>query len=346
MFNFNNIIRSNIKNLTPYSSARTEYTGKNAIFLDANENPFNTGYNRYPDPLQTELKKKISEIKEIPADHIFLGNGSDEAIDLITRAFCEPQQDNIMVLPPTYGMYKVSADIQNIETIEVNLTGDFQLDTDSILNAVTSQTKMIFVCSPNNPTGNTINSNDIRTLLDRFAGFVIVDEAYGDFAAVPSITKTLSDYLNRNMIVMQTFSKAWGLAGIRLGMLFASTDVVNTLNKIKLPYNLNKLTQEFAIKALQKNIAKKNTWISELVQQREILRYSLAKFGFIEKVFPSEANFFLIKVKNPLDVYTYLVNKKIIVRDRSKVALCKGCLRITVGTKQENERLIDELKNM
>lgn len=341
MFSLNKILRENIKNLVPYSSAREEYTGKEAVFLDANENPYNSPYNRYPDPLQIKLKKRISDIKGIPQANIFLGNGSDEPIDLMIRAFCEPRIDNIVSIEPSYGMYEVCADINNVKFIKVLLNDEFQLDTNAILKTTDINTKLIYLCSPNNPTGNCFYKKDIIEILQNFNGIVIIDEAYIDFSTKESLLSELNE--NKNLIVLQTFSKAWGLAGIRLGMAFAGKEIIEILNKIKYPYNVNSLTLDKAFEAL-KNDRSKNKWIGQILEAREQLTKKLANIPFVVKVYPSDANFMLVKMKTARKIYDYLVDKKIIIRDRSKVSLCEDCLRITVGTKDENLLLINALK--
>ncbi len=340
MTNINKLVRSNIKQLNPYSSARDEYKGKEAIFLDANENPYNAPYNRYPDPLQVKLKEKICEIKNINVEQLFLGNGSDEAIDLLLRVFCVPGTDNIINMDPTYGMYAVCADINNIEIKNVSLTQDFQPDVDAIIDAITPNTKIIFLCSPNNPTGNRFEKDKVQAILEKFEGIVVIDEAYIDFSASESYIKDLNKY--NNLVVLQTFSKAWGMAGIRLGMAIALPEIVEYLNKIKYPYNVNRITQEIALKALQ-NQNNKKKWVSSILKEREKLVSKLSSMPLIQKIFPTDANFFLVRVEKPKDIYNYLVKKKIIVRDRSNVNLCEGCLRFTVGTPKENKALLKEL---
>ena len=341
MFSLDKILRENVKNLKPYSSARDEYTGKEAVFLDANENPNDSSYNRYPDPLQVEVKKRISGIKGIEPGKIFLGNGSDETIDLLIRAFCEPRIDNIVSVEPSYGMYKVLADINNVKFNTVVLTGDFQLNTGDILKATDNNTKLIFLCSPNNPTANCFKTQDIVTILKNFNGIVAVDEAYVDFSAKGSLLSILDDY--KNLVVLQTFSKAWGLAGIRLGMAFAYNEIINVLNNIKYPYNISSLTLETASKQLTDNKSKK-IWIDRILKSRDKLVKKLNDLPFVIKVYPSDANFLLIKVDSAKKTYDYLVDKKIIVRDRSNIILCEGCLRITIGTEDENAILLDALK--
>jgi len=335
------LLRKNIRDLVPYSSARDEYKGKEAVFLDANENPFDTGYNRYPDPYQRELKEAISQIKKVPAHQIFLGNGSDEAIDLLIRAFCESHKDNILVLDPSYGMYKVCADTQGIETRKIQLKDDFSLDADEILRAASTNTKIVFLCSPNNPTGNLLAQEDILYVLKHFNGLVVIDEAYIDFAPEATQIPLLTAY--NQVLIMQTFSKAWGLAGIRLGMAFASEEIIGILNKIKMPYNINELTQKYALEAV-KRVADKDRYVAEILQERAVLADKLKQLEIIERIFDSSANFLLAKMDQPNEVYEYLKQQKVIVRNRSNVTLCEGCLRITVGTKEENFLLLQSLK--
>ncbi|MEL7020360.1 MAG: histidinol-phosphate transaminase [Bacteroidota bacterium] len=341
-FNLNNIIRPNIREMVAYSSARSEFKGQAEVFLDANENPFNTGLNRYPDPLQRELKKRISQLKKVPASRIFLGNGSDEAIDLLIRIFCKPQQDHIIIVPPTYGMYKVSAAISDIAVQEVLLTEDFQLRPDAILAKANEYSKILFLCSPNNPTGNDVERADIEQLLQAFEGIVVVDEAYIDFSEQPSCTTLLEQY--PNLVVLQTFSKAWGLAGIRLGMAFASAAIIGLLNKVKPPYNVNQLTQNAALSALQ-NQEQQTAWQTDILKQRAWLVTQLEQIEAVEKIYPSAANFLLFKVANADEWYNYLVRQGIIIRNRSTVVLCEGCLRVTVGTAAENEQFITLMRN-
>lgn len=353
MFDLNKIVRENIKKLVPYSSARDEFKGEASIFLDANENSFGsavplsfgqelgTRLNRYPDPLQLKLKEKISSIKGVPAKNIFLGNGSDEVIDILYRAFCNPGKDNVILAPPTYGMFEVSAIINDAEVRKVPLTAEFQLNAEGISEMVDENTKLIFLCSPNNPTGNSLNREDIEFVLNNFEGIVVVDEAYINFSKQKSFTLELNEY--PNLVVMQTLSKAWGMAGLRVGMAFASEEIISVFNKIKPPYNINEASQRLAIKALD-NIDRVNNWIKEIVSEREKLVKSLGDFYFVEKIYPSDANFLLVKNREPKKIYNYLVERGIIIRDRSSVALCEGCLRITVGTKQENSILMESLK--
>ncbi|SMC48982.1 histidinol-phosphate transaminase [Pedobacter africanus] len=347
----NKLQRENIKNLRPYSTARDEYKGQASIFLDANENSYGSpltkdtpeavNYNRYPDPLQLDLKDAISKIKGVPIENTFLGNGSDEAIDLLFRAFCEPGRDNVVILPPTYGMYEVSAGINNVETRKVNLLPGFQLDLEGIAEAIDENTKLIFICSPNNPTGNSIIRTDIETVLANFNGLVVIDEAYINYAKQHTFIRELTEY--PNLVILQTFSKAWGLAALRLGMAFAARPVIDVLNKVKPPYNINQATQDIALAAL-KNIEQVNEWIKITVAERENLSRELAALPTVKKVYPSDANFILIEVEEALKTYDSLVEAGIIIRDRSKVTLCEGCLRITIGTPEENKTLLETLK--
>jgi len=344
-FNLNALLRENIRNLVPYSSARDEFKGEASVFLDANENAFGSplphDYNRYPDPLQHQVKHKLSSIKGVPAENMFLGNGSDEAIDILYRAFCTPKIDNVILVPPTYGMYEVSANINDVEVRKVNLTADYQLDLDGIAEALDTHTKLIFICSPNNPTGNSINPLDIETLLVNFKGIVVVDGAYINYSKQKSFTYSLPEF--PNLVVLQTLSKAWGLAALRLGLAFASKEIIEVFNKIKPPYNINQATQDLVLEALN-NYEVVNEWIRETIKERETLVAQLDGLQQVEKITPSDANFILVKLQDPRSLYDFLVDKGIIVRDRSKVALCDGCLRITVGTKLENERLINEIQ--
>lgn len=336
-----NLVRPNIRKLVPYSSARSEFKGKAEVFLDANENPFETGLNRYPDPLQWKLKAAISQLKAVPAEQIFLGNGSDEAIDLVVRIFCEPRQDHILILPPTYGMYQVSADIADVGIRSVSLTPDFQPDVEAILAAADEHSKILFICSPNNPTGNDVELERIRSLCAQFKGIVVVDEAYIDFSNQASCTSLLSEF--PNLIVLQTFSKAWGMAGIRLGMAFASTEIIQLFNKVKPPYNINQLTQQIALEALETSQDDYRQLLSTLLNERERLINGLGELKFVEKIFPSDANFILVKMDDPNGTYQYLVEEGIIVRNRNSVHLCAGSLRITVGRPEENDALLTAL---
>ncbi len=340
-FKLEHLIRQNIKDLRPYSSARSEFSGVAKIFLDANENslgsPLPKWYNRYPDPLQWELKRKIASIKNIEAENILLGNGSDECIDLLIRAFCEPAVDNILICPPTYGMYEVYAQINNVQVKQVPLTPAFQLDLESMEEAIDAHTKLIFLCSPNNPTGNSLDRSDVEMILNNFDGIVVVDEAYINYSRQRSFLSELKDY--PNLVVMQTLSKAWGLASLRLGMNFASNEIIKVLNKIKPPYNINGATQELAIKALD-GLEEVNAMIRLTVTEREHLAKELLALEIVQKVFPSDANFLLTRFSNADRVYEYLKEKGIIVRNRSQVILCDDCLRITVGTPEQNQQLI------
>lgn len=337
------LVRPNIWQLKPYSSARDEYHGDASVFLDANENPYNGPYNRYPDPMQWHVKEKIASLKGVEKDSILLGNGSDEPIDLMIRAFCDPGTDNIVAIDPTYGMYQVAADVNGVEYRKVKLSDDFEMDADVVLEAADEHTKLIFLCSPNNPTGNELNREDIYKILRDFDGIVIVDEAYIDFSSRPSIASKLSLY--PNLVILQTFSKAWGCAGIRLGMAFASREIIAVLNKIKYPYNINLLTQKQALQMLEESGTVKE-WIGILLRERAVLTKELENLPCIRKIYPSEANFILVRVDDANAAYDYLVRKGIIVRNRNTVSLCRGCLRITVGTPEENRILVDALKDM
>lgn len=334
------LLRPNIKGLKPYSSARDEFTGTASVYLDANENPFNKPYNRYPDPYQRQLKKKIAEVKGVSDEQIFLGNGSDEPIDLLFRAFCQPGKDNVVSIDPTYGMYQVAADINDIEVRKALLTDDFQLDVDALLAKVDDNTKLLFICSPNNPTGNCFVEANMISLIQKFEGIVVLDEAYIDFAADRSLLKRLDQF--PNLVILQTFSKAWGMAGIRLGMAFASKGLIKVLSNIKYPYNINILTQQKALELLESE-EEKAKWVELLLNERGKLEEALIKLSIVDKVYPSDANYVLVKVPQPKALYQYLVEKEIIVRDRSSVALCAGCLRITVGQPEENSLLIEAL---
>lgn len=346
-FDLTKLLRPHIAELQPYTSARDEYTGKIGVFLDANENPYGSitdqDYNRYPDPYQQELKEKISEIKKVDPSQIFLGNGSDEAIDLLFRAFCNPGKDNVILLPPTYGMYEVSASINDIETRKVALTSDFQLQPEKIIGATDEHSKIIFVCSPNNPSGNKVKREEIQFLLKNFNGIVVVDEAYIDFNDEPSFTTELEEF--PNLLVIQTFSKAWGLASLRLGMAFGSKEIIRILNRIKPPYNISGLTQETVLKAMDK-YGKVQKMIQEILSEREFLKEELGQLPFTQHIFPSHANFLLVKMPHATEVYNELIEQKVIVRNRSKVLLCEDCLRISVGTRSENEAFIQALKKV
>lgn len=347
MFDPNALLRTHLQKLVPYSSARDDYKGNEGVFLDANENPLGSiteeDWNRYPDPYQKELKAKVAQIKGVRSENIFLGNGSDEPIDLLFRAFCEPGKDNVIINPPTYGMYKVSADINNVEAREVLLTANYDLDVEAIKSAVDENTKIIFICSPNNPTGNDVSLDKIEEVLRFFNGIVLVDEAYVDFTSRQSFALRLEEF--PNLLVLQTFSKAWGLAALRLGMAFASEEILAILNKIKAPYNLSGLVQKTVLKALE-NLEKKDKMVDQILKNRESLGEALKQTPMIKTICPTDSNFFLVKLENASEVYKKLIEEKIILRDRSKVALCKGGIRITVGTEKENELLIDALKNL
>ena len=336
------LTRPNIWHLAPYSSARNEYAGKEAhTFLDANENPYNQPYNRYPDPLQWELKRMISKVKDVAVEQIFLGNGSDEAIDLPYRCFCEPGIDNVVAIEPTYGMYRVCADINNVEYRTVLLDEQFQISADRLLEVCDAHTKIIWLCSPNNPTGNQLQREEIVKVIEQFDGLVIVDEAYSDF----SPRKTFRSEINKypNLIVLNTLSKAWGCAAIRLGMAFASKDIIELFNKVKYPYNINLLTQQKAIEALS-DPYEVFKWIKILIQERSHMIEAFEILPICEKVYPTEANFFLAKMTDAQRIYDYLVEQGIIVRNRSRIQLCNNCLRITIGTKTENAELIGALR--
>lgn len=337
------LVRKNILNMKPYSSARDDFKGEAEVFLDANENPYPSPYHRYPDPLQWKVKEKLASIKGVSPDQIFLGNGSDEAIDLLIRAFCEPNHDSILITEPTYGMYAVCAAVNAVNVQHVTLTHDFDLDLEAFPKTFDATTKILFLCSPNNPTANLLSREQILEVLKRFYGLVVIDEAYIDFAKSRSFIHELEKY--HHLVVLQTFSKAWGLAGLRLGMCFADPEIISILNKIKYPYNINIRTQELALDALE-NEYKKDIWVDEILTQRDKLLKALKSLKVVEKVYPSDANFVLVKVKDAPSVYQYLMDKKIIVRDRSRVTLCYNCIRITVGTPEENEILIETLKKL
>ena len=346
MFNPNNVVRNNIRNLKPYSSARDEFKGEANIFLDANENslgsPLLKWYNRYPDPMQWKIKQKLSVIKQVPVDQVFLGNGSDEPIDLLFRCFCEPGVDEVIVFPPTYGMYEVSANINNVHLSKVPLTKEFQLDLEALESAIKPHSKIIWICSPNNPSGNSIDRQDIEMVLNNFDGLVVVDEAYINFSRQKSLVTDLADY--PNLVVLQTLSKAWGLAGLRVGMAFSSSEIIGYLNKVKPPYNISEPVQELALKALDE-IGQVNDMILQLVDARKQLELDFVKSPQVVKVFPSDANFLLVEFTQARAMYDYLVGKGIVVRDRSNVLLCDNCLRITVGTDAENLKLVDSINS-
>jgi len=344
MFNLDSLLRENIRKLIPYSSARDEFKGDAHVFLDANENslgsPLTKWYNRYPDPHQWKVKEAISKIKGIPPQHIFLGNGSDECIDLLYRAFCVPGKDNVVINPPTYGMYEVSANINDVEVRRATLLDDFQLDLVHLETLVDSNTKIIWICSPNNPTANSMNRQDIEVVLNNFPGLVVIDEAYINFSRHKSFIQELSDY--PNLVVLQTMSKAWGLAGLRMGMAFASEAIIDVYNKVKPPYNISQVNQELALRALEE-VGQVNDMIRQLVAMRGELARDLVALPLVQKVYPSDANFLLVKMENARGVYERLLEDGIVLRDRSKVELCEGCLRITVGTEKENQELLKAL---
>lgn len=341
--NLQQLVRKNVWNMKPYSSARDEFKGEASVYLDANENPLNDKYNRYPDPLQWSLKEKIGRVKNIAPENIFLGNGSDEPIDLVIRVFCEPRTDNIVAIDPTYGMYQVCADINDVEYRKVLLNENFDLEAAKLLEKVDNNTKLIYLCSPNNPTGNLLNRKEIEKILSSFAGIVIVDEAYIDFASEDSWLSELDKY--PNLVVLQTFSKAWGLAAVRLGMAFASPEIIKLFNKVKYPYNVNILTQNFVNEELDKLELRKQ-WISALLKGRDYLKNELPKLPFVQQIYPTDANFILVKVNDANALYKQLADKGVIVRNRNSVSLCAGCLRVTVGTDEENKTLIYTLKKL
>jgi len=386
-FDLNNIVRDNIRRLKPYSSARSEFAGSAEVFLDANENAFGSpagnGYNRYPDPLQKELKERVAEMNGLDPSQIFVGNGSDEAIDLLFRIFCEPGRDECVVCPPTYGMYRVSADINDVAVKEVPLTSDFQLDVDAILNSVTTNTKLIFICSPNNPTGNLMRREDVISIAEKFRGIVVIDEAYIHFstgkrrtlqaeppalaggkdvaadqgelasdvsppahAASGPMSESFISEMSRlpNIVILQTFSKAWAMAGLRVGLAFASEQIIDLMNRVKPPYNVSGIAQQAVLEALGKR-GEIDAWIGETIGERTRLNNALAEFEFVQKVHPTDANFLLVATTNANAIYQYLVDECIVVRNRNSVAMCEGCLRITVGTAEENDRLLTSLGN-
>ena len=381
------LVRDNIRRLKPYSSARSEFAGSAEVFLDANENAFGSpagnGYNRYPDPLQKELKERVAEMNGLDPSQIFVGNGSDEAIDLLFRIFCEPGRDECVVCPPTYGMYRVSADINDVAVKEVPLTSDFQLDVDAILNSVTTNTKLIFICSPNNPTGNLMRRGDVISIAEKFRGIVVIDEAYIHFstrkrwtlqaeppalaggkdlaadqgelasdvsppahAASELTAESFASEMSRlpNIVILQTFSKAWAMAGLRVGLAFASEQIIDLMNRVKPPYNVSGIAQQAVLEALGKR-GEIDAWIGETIGERTRLNNALVEFEFVQKVHPTDANFLLVATTNANAIYQYLVDECIVVRNRNSVAMCEGCLRITVGTAEENDRLLTSLGN-
>lgn len=340
--NLETVVRPNILALAPYSCARDEFKGEASVYLDANESPYNNGVNRYPDPLQPEVKRLLAPLKGVRQEQIFLGNGSDEAIDLIYRIFCQPRVDNVVAISPSYGMYQVCADVNDIEYRAVPLTADFQLDRQALVDRVDARTKVIWICSPNNPTGNAFALEEIDWFLQKFPNkIVVVDEAYIDFSSKPSLLTVLDKY--ENLIVMQTLSKAWGQAAIRCGIAYASPEIIAFFNKVKYPYNVNLLTQQQAVKVLS-NPEKQRRQVEEILAQRDVLRELLSMLPCVEKIYPSDANFLLVKVADANAMYLALQQRGIIVRNRNKVQLCQGCLRITVGTPEENAALYEEMK--
>lgn len=340
-----NLLRENIKNIKPYSSARDEYkeVSGDMVFLDANENPFPSTVNRYPDPQQLQLKKRLSELKGVPESKILLGNGSDEVLDLLFRAFCEPNEDNVVILPPTYGMYSVLAALNAVQTKEVYLTKNYQLDIESILKGQNENSKLLFICSPNNPTANSFEATKIEHLLRSFNGIVVIDEAYIDFSTENSWLQRLEDF--PNLVVTQTLSKAYGMAGIRLGICYASEFIISVLNKIKTPYNVNELSQQKALERLHK-ISEVNVQVNHIIEQREKLKHALKEMKFVKEVYNTDANFILVKVDDANLRYNQLIEKGIVVRNRTSQPLCENCLRFTVGTLEENTRLIDTLNKL
>ena len=345
-FDINNLVRANVKVLKPYSSARDEFEDfdtANMVFLDANENPYQNGVNRYPDPQQSSVKAVLANNKGLNTNQILLGNGSDEVLDLLFRAFCEPKEDNVISLPPTYGMYGVLANINNVEHKEIILSEEFQPKVEAILEAVTPNTKIIFLCSPNNPTGNSFTTESVTTILENFNGFVVIDEAYIDFSDKASWLAKLDQY--PNLIITQTLSKAYGLAGIRLGICYGSPEVIAVLNKIKPPYNVNELTQQRALERLS-NQSKIDIEIVSIIAQRDALLKVLKEVSFVEKIYPSEANFILAKVDNANKRYDELIAKGIVIRNRTTQPLCENCLRLTIGTEEENKKLMEALKKI
>lgn len=345
MFDLENIVRENIKRLIPYSSARKEFSGAGKIFLDANENSFGSvldkSYHRYPDPRQTKIKARLAEWNAVETDEIFIGNGSDEAIDLLFRIFCRPREDNVLIMPPTYGMYEVSAGINDVAVIKVNLTDEFAIDFDAVSSAIDENTKLLFICSPNNPTGNSAAREKVLNLIENFHGIVVVDEAYIHFSNEKSFVSEIGDH--PNLAVLQTFSKAWGLAGLRVGLAFANKEIIRLFNRVKPPYNVSEIAQEAVLAALEKK-AEMEKMVSEIVKERANVIEKLNELPSIVKIYPTDANFVLVKTVDAEAIYQYLLRNGIVVRNRSNVELCAGCLRITIGTPAENEVLISALK--
>lgn len=344
MRQLHDLVRPNIWRLAPYSSARSEYSGHEAhVFLDANENPYNTLLNRYPDPLQTEVKQRLSKYKQVPPECIFLGNGSDEAIDLVYRIFCRPQVDNVVAIEPTYGMYKVCADINDVAYKPVLLDEHYQLNADRLLAACDKHTKVVWLCSPNNPSGNNLQVVEVEKVLSRFDGIIVIDEAYSDFSTVPTFRRRLAEF--PNLIVLNTMSKAWGCAAIRLGMAFADKEIIGLFNKVKYPYNVNQLTQQQALEELD-NIEAVEKWVSLILLERKRMLQAFKELPVCKEVFPTDANFFLARMTDAQGIYDYLVGKGIIVRNRTHIKLCNDCLRVTIGTKTENAELLSALREM
>ena len=335
------LLRENIRNLAPYSTARDEYEGDIGIYLDANENPYDNGYNRYPDPRQKELKRVISELKGIPVENIFIGNGSDEPIDLAFRMFCDPGIHNAVSIAPTYGMYKVAAAINGVEMREVRLGDDFSLDAGALLAAADQNTRLMFICSPNNPSANSFPAADIERVIREFQGIVVLDEAYIDFAEQEGFLRRLAEF--PNLIILQTLSKAWGMAGLRLGLAFADTFIVEVMSRVKYPYNINVVTQKLVMEQLARPV---DAQVREVIEQRKRIVSAMAAMPVVKKVYPSDANFVLIKVDEPRKIYNLLIDAGIIVRDRSRIHGCEGTLRITVGTPEENDRLLTILAGL
>lgn len=347
MFDLNQIVRPNIARLKPYSSARSEFEGEAEIFLDANENAFGSpagpGLNRYPDPLQRELKEAIAAMRGVRPENIFIGNGSDEAIDLLFRIFCEPGRDECIICPPTYGMYRVSADINDVAVKEVPLREDFSLDADGVLGSLARQTKIVFICSPNNPTGNVMDRTSVFRIAESFSGIVVVDEAYAEFADAESLMASIASH--PNIVVLRTFSKAWAMAGLRVGMAFADDAIIELMNRVKPPYNVSGIAQRAVLEALRSD-KQISQWINQAISERWRLAKELSRLSVVEKVFPSDANFLLVKTSDAAGIYKELIRTGIVVRNRSRVLFCDGCLRITVGTPEENDRLLESLRSI
>ena len=338
--NISGLVRNNIRSLCPYSTARDEYKGKLGTFLDANESPYDTGYNRYPDPRQMAVKEKLSQIKGIPVENIFLGNGSDEPIDLVYRVFCNPGKDNAVVISPSYGMYAVCADINDVEVRSISLGEDFSLPVDEVIAACDENTKLVFLCSPNNPSGNAFPQEQLLRIVESVNAIVIIDEAYADFSSQGSLRSKVLDH--GNLIVLQTLSKAWGLAGLRCGIAYAQEYIIRLMSMVKYPYNINQASQEAVLKALQTPI---DAQVAEILAQREVVAEALSKMSFVKKIYPSDANFLLVKVDDADKVYNHLIADGIIIRNRNKVAGCAGCVRITIGLESENQALLKSLQN-